>query len=159
MARSTYWRHETSNPLHLLQNEFHRILADYLQPRSSCLANRRRGRRIAPSWSPRSTSMKRPDEMIVVAEVPGVDSASIELAITGNVLSLAWRQATRRPTRTNAPASRATRSGRSFVRSPYLNEVDFDNVQADASQGILKIRLPKLNSGKPRTIPINRRLT
>ena len=35
MARSTYWRREFPSPLHLLQNEFSRILGEYLEPRQA----------------------------------------------------------------------------------------------------------------------------
>jgi len=44
-----------------------------------------------------------------------------------------------------------------FLRQISLpHEVDFEKVQADANQGVLKVRLPKLTAAKPRTIPINR---
>jgi len=34
------------------------------------------------------------------------------------------------------------------------NEVDFDKAEATIELGVLKIRLPKRNSGQTRTIPI-----
>ncbi len=154
MARPTFWRREPSSPLHLLQNEFQRMLAEYLTPRPG-------GPEMPPaggdraSWSPPVDVYETPEEMIVVAEIPGVDAASIELALTGNILSLAGvKEVGELP---EPMLQLRERSLGPFLRQISLpHEVDFDKVQADANQGVLKVRLPKLTAAKPRTIPINR---
>src|SRR5450755_3575857 len=141
MARSTYWRQQTSSPFHLLQNEFHRILEEFLQPRPGGAepppANPER-----TAWSPAVDVYETPEEMIVVVEVPGVDSASIELAVTGNVLSLRGTKAA-----SDLPEPmlqvRERKLGAFHRQITLPNEVDFDNAQAEANQGILKVRLPK----------------
>jgi len=154
MARSTYWRREFSSPLHLLQNEFQRILEDYLEPRRS-------GPDQPPKdpdrtdWRPALDVYETPDEMIVVAEIPGVDPNSIELAVTGNVLSLRGNKEV-----AELPESmlqlRERKLG-AFLRQITLpHEVDFDQAQAEANHGVLKIKLPKRTAAKPRTIPIKR---
>jgi HSP20 family protein len=154
MSRSTYWRQAASSPLHLLQNEFHRILEEYLQPRPG-------GAEPPPAhpdrtaWNPAVDVYETPEETIVVVEVPGVDSASIELAVTGNVLSMRGvKQAGDLP---EAMLQVRERKLGAFHRELTLpNEVDFDNAQAEAIQGVLRVRLPKRSSAKPRTIPITR---
>ena len=83
MGRPTYWRREPRSPLHLLQNEFQRMLAEYLTPRPGDPETPPAGG-DRPSWSPPVDVYETPEEMIVVAEIPGVDPASIELALTGN---------------------------------------------------------------------------
>jgi HSP20 family protein len=154
MARSTYWRHETSSPFHLLQNEFHRILEEYLQPRSGAPQSPP-AEPDRTAWSPAVDVYETPEEMIVVVEVPGVDSASIELAVTGNVLSLrGTKQAGDLPEPMLQVRERKLGAFHRQITLP--NEVDFDNAQAEANQGILKIRLPKRTAAKPRTIPITR---
>ena len=94
-----------------------------------------------------------PEEVIVVAEIPGVDPATIDLAVTGNLLTLrGQKDATDLPE--TLLQTRERHLG-SFHREIALsNEVDFDKAQADAKQGVLKIRLPKRTAAKPRTIPI-----
>ncbi len=152
MAWSSQWRREASGPFHVLQNELNRLLEEYLQPRFS-------GSETPPTnldptdWTPAVDVYETPDEMIVVAEVPGVDPASIDLALTGDVLTLRGTKEVG-----DLPESvlqvRERRFG-AFHRQLVLpNEVDFDKAQAEAKLGVLKIRLPKRTAAKPRTIPI-----
>jgi HSP20 family protein len=154
MARSTYWRQETSSPFHVLQNEFQRILEEFLQPRPGA-SQQPPAEPDRTAWSPAVDVYETPEEMIVVVEVPGVDSASIELAVTGNVLSL---RGTKQAGDLPEPMLqvRERRLGAFHRQITLPNEVDFDNAQAEANQGILKVRLPKRSAAKPRTIPITR---
>jgi HSP20 family protein len=91
--------------------------------------------------------------MIVVAEIPGVDPASVDLALTDNVLSLRGVKAA-----ANLPEPaiqlRERRVGAFHRELTLPHEVDFDKAQAEANQGVLTIRLPKRATAKPRTIPI-----
>jgi HSP20 family protein len=153
MARFSNWRREASTPLQVLQNELNRFLEGYLQP------GRYGGPEPPPTnldpseWNPAVDVYETPDEMIVVAEIPGVDPASIDLAITGNVLSV---RGVKESGDLPEPLVqvRERRFG-GFHRQLVLpNEVDFDKAQAEANQGVLKVRLPKRIAAKPRTIPI-----
>ena len=96
---------------------------------------------------PRLTCTTRPEEVIVVAEVPGVDPATIDLAVTGNLLTLRGVKETN-----NFPeALLQTRERQlgAFHRQLMLsNEVDFDKAHAEANHGVLKIRLPKRSRGQ-----------
>ena len=152
MAWSNHWRREAAGPFHLLQNELNRLLEEYLQPRFS-------GPDVPPTnpdptdWSPAVDVYETPDETVVVAEIPGVDPASIDLAVTGNLLTLRGVKAA-----SDLPESllqlRERRFG-AFHRQLVLpNEVDFDKAQAEANLGVLKIRLPKRTAARRRTIPI-----
>ena len=91
--------------------------------------------------------------MIVVVEIPGVDPAAVDLAVTGNVLSL---RGVKEPGDLPEPCLqvRERRFGAFHRQITLPNEVDFDKAQAEANQGVLKIRLPKRSAAKPRTIPI-----
>jgi HSP20 family protein len=151
MAWSTQWKREASGPFHVLQNELNRLLEEYLQPRFG--GSDPPPTNLDPTvWSPSVDVYETSDEMIVVAEVPGVDPASIELAVTGGVLTLRGVKQSSEPE--SQLQLRERRFG-AFHRQLVLpNEVDFDNAQAEARLGVLKIRLPKRTAAKPRTIPI-----
>ena len=138
-----------------MQNELSRLLEEYLQPRPRCLGTCRRRTTDRTAWSPAVDVYETPDEMIVVAEVPGVDSATIELAVTGNLLTLRGiKEAGDLPE--PMLQIRERRLGAFHRQLTLPNEVDFDKAQAEANQGVLKIRLPKRTAAKPRTIPIKR---
>jgi HSP20 family protein len=152
MAWSTHWRREAAGPIHLLQTELNRLLDEYLQPRFG--GSDPPPTNLDPTdWSPSVDVFDTPDEMVVVAEIPGVDPASVDLAVTGNLLTLRGVKEV-----SGFPESllqlRERRFG-AFHRELVLpNEVDFDSAQAEANLGVLKIRLPKRTAAKPRTIPI-----
>src|SRR5260370_26152965 len=87
MPRSSPWRRDASGAFHALQGELNRFLEEYLQPRFG--GSEPPPTNLDPTaWSPAVDVYETPEEMIVVAEVPGVDPASIDLAVTGNLLSI-----------------------------------------------------------------------
>ncbi len=152
MARSNYWQRENPIP-GFLQNELLRFLDEYLRTET------RGTRQAAPTdleptgWSPLVDVYETPEETIVVAEVPGVDPAKVELSITGNLLVVRGVKETAEQLEPHLQA-RERRFG-SFLRQVMVpSDVDFDAVQADAKNGVLTIRLPKRGSAKPRNIPI-----
>jgi HSP20 family protein len=152
MARSNYWQRENPIP-GFLQSELARFLDEYLRPEA------RGGTQAAPtdleptSWSPLIDVYETPEETVVVAEVPGVEPAQVELSITGNLLVLRGAKQPAEDLEPNLQA-RERRFG-SFLRQVMVSsDVDFDAVQADAKNGVLTIRLPKRGSAKPRNIPI-----
>jgi HSP20 family protein len=152
MPRSSEWRRAPGSPLNILQHELNRLLEEYLQPA-------RYGTPEPPptdidpqAWSPAVDIYENADEMIVIVEVPGVDPASIDLAVTGNVLSI--RGSKEVPTLPESvPHLRERRFG-AFHRQLSVPDVDFDKAQAEAAHGVLTIRIPKRSAAKPRTIPI-----
>jgi HSP20 family protein len=153
MARSAHWRREASGPFQVLQHEFKRFLEEYLQPGRSSGSEPPPTDLDPSEWNPAVDVYETPDEMIVVAEIPGVDPASVDLAVTGNVLSLRGVKATG-----DLPEPllqvRERRFGAFYRQLMLPHEVDFEKAQAEANQGVLKIRLPKRIAAKPRTIPI-----
>jgi HSP20 family protein len=153
MARSNHWRRDTSIPFNFLQNELFRLLEEYFQPEG------RAGGQGSPTdleptgWSPHVDVYETPEETLVVAEIPGVDPAKVELSITGNQLTF---RGVKEPGELPEPQLqvRERRFG-SFLRQVTVpSDVDFDGTQADVKNGVLTIRLPKRRSAKPRNIPI-----
>jgi HSP20 family protein len=105
------------------------------------------------AWTPVLDVIETPQEVFVLVELPGVDPASIDLSVTGSVLSL-------RGEKHDSPVAEGSAAVRervfgSFHRQVSLpGEVNFDGVQAEARDGILRVRLPKQEEAKRRTIPI-----
>jgi HSP20 family protein len=95
------------------------------------------------------------EALYVEALAPGVDPASMELTVVGNVLTITGEKY--RVPEAIKPESyhRSERATGRFVRSIELpTEVDEDKVQADYRNGLLVVTLPKSERVKPKQINV-----
>jgi HSP20 family protein len=153
MARLGPWRRELTTPLFALQNELNRLFEEYVNPGRFTAAQSAPMDLEPASWSPAVDLVETPDAYVLTAEVPGVEPASIDLSITGNVLTIRGVK----PTEGGPEPAGALRERQfgPFHRQIVLSgEVNFDETQADARNGVLRIRLPKREAARPRTIPV-----
>lgn len=153
MARPTHWRREFSAPLHVIQSELNRLFEEYWNPARLGQAPSSPMDLEPTGWSPAIDVFETAEEIVLIAELPGVDPASIDLSLTGNVLSLRGVKVA-----DDIPGSlrpfRERQFG-AFHRQLTLSEdVNFDAAQAEARNGVLRVRLPKQEAAKPRTIPV-----
>lgn len=110
---------------------------------------------LAARQHPRLNVAEAGDDYLVEGLAPGVDPATLEVTVKGNVLTLFGEK--------KAPAGvkpeayhRSERSAGRFTRSVELPaEVDPDKVKASYADGILQLRLPKAETAKPRRIAIS----
>lgn len=93
-------------------------------------------------------------EVLVRAELPGVEKQDIDVSVSENMLTLKGK--TRREEKIEKDNYfRAEISQGSFLRSVYLPvEVDSDRASASLKDGILEIRLPKVESAKRKSIQV-----
>ncbi len=104
-------------------------------------------------WTPAIDLSETPTELVLVVNLPGVNPSTIDLSLTGNVLSLRGEKVAAEVADGHNRARE--RPVGSFHRQVTLTEaVDFDRVQAEAKNGVLTVRLPKQEAARPRTIPI-----
>jgi HSP20 family protein len=95
------------------------------------------------------------DAVYLEALAPGVDSASLELSVVGNTLSITGEK--RRVTGDVKPEAfhRSERATGKFVRHIQLPvEVDEHKVHADYKDGLLLVTLPKAEKAKPKQITV-----
>ncbi len=153
MARLGPWRRDLSTPLFALQSELNRLFDEYVNP-SRFAAGQTAPMDLEPaSWNPSVDVMETPEAYLVVVDVPGVEPSSIDLSVTGNVLSIRGVKPDEHATEANGPLRE--RHFGPFHRQVVLSgEVDFEATQADARHGVLKVRLPKREAAKSRTIPV-----
>jgi len=97
-----------------------------------------------------------PNEFLLVAELPGVGTDSLELTFAGGVLTLKGE----RPSPEGVPEDRYRRHERirgKWERVLTIPErIEEEQVTAEFTEGILKIHLPKMAATKPRQIPVAR---
>jgi HSP20 family protein len=94
------------------------------------------------------------DSIVVMAEIPGIDRDTLQIETVGNRLSLAGERKIPSPEGDVRFHRRERQSGefRRVFRLPY--EVDSDRASASYRDGVLKIRLEKAETLKPRQIEI-----
>lgn len=98
-----------------------------------------------------------PEATEVFAFAPGIDPASIDVSIDKGVLTIAGE---RRPTTANGEAGKQTvyaseRSQGAFRRVVSLpDDADPTQVEASYSNGVLRVRIQKRETSRPRRIEI-----
>ena len=125
------------------------------------------GRRVRPWWPER---FFRPDEMevrppvvdvfeekediVVKAELPGMDKDNIEVNLTDHTLTIKGEKKKEEEVK-KENYYRAERSYGSFLRTLQLpTEVKSDAVKAAFKNGILEIRMPKTEEAKSKEIKV-----
>ncbi len=95
------------------------------------------------------------DAVYVEALAPGLDTDSLEVSVTGNVLRLAGEKKPLEGVK-DEDYHRCERSTGKFVRTLQLDaEVDANKVKAKYENGIVTVTLPKSEKAKPKQIPVS----
>jgi HSP20 family protein len=106
------------------------------------------------TWSPAVDIYETEGEIIVKAELPGVDRKDISLNLEKNVLTLKGERKFEKETK-EENYHRIERAYGGFSRSFAIPAtVDEEKIRADYKDGILKIALPKKEQIKPKQIQI-----
>lgn len=107
------------------------------------------------AWMPKIDVKAQGDDVIVHAELPGIDPADVDIEITDGVLSIKGERRAEETAEGEGWLIRESSRGR-FERSIALPEgVAPEEVHADYRDGILEIHVPKaLEAVKPKTTKI-----
>ena len=106
------------------------------------------------SWSPAVDIFETEGEIVVKAELPGMDRKDITLNLEKNVLTLKGERRFEKETK-DENYHRIERSYGTFSRVFSIPAtVDEENIRADYKDGVLKIVLPKKELAKPKQIRI-----
>jgi HSP20 family protein len=106
------------------------------------------------TWSPAVDIFETEGEIVVKAELPGMDRKDITLHLENNVLTLKGERRFEKDTK-DENYHRIERSYGVFSRSFSIPAtVDEEKIRADYKDGVLKIALPKKEQAKPKQIRI-----
>jgi HSP20 family protein len=106
------------------------------------------------TWSPAVDIFETENEIVVKAEIPGIDRKDITLSLEKNVLNLKGERRFEKETK-EENYHRIERAYGGFSRSFSLPAtVDEEKIRADYRDGILKIVLPKREQAKAKQIKI-----
>ena len=87
------------------------------------------------------------DEFIMEAELPGLDKDDIDIQVDDNTLTISANTETTTEEESGSYIRRERRV-QSFRRAFPINNVKIDEVVAEYDNGILKVNMPKKESGK-----------
>lgn len=111
---------------------------------------RTRQRRV---YTPDVDIVEKKDEMIVIADMPGVDEKSVDVTVEKNVLTIYGKVDAGIPENHKLLLSEYGMGD--FQRSFTLSdEVDKEKIQATVNNGVLRITLPKAELAKTKKIQV-----
>lgn len=109
---------------------------------------------VSSSWTPTVDIFETENELVLSAEVPGINEKDIEIKIEDNTLTLRGERKFENETK-EENYHRIERAYGSFFRSFSLPlSINQDIIKAEHLNGVLKIIMPKKPELKPRKVKI-----
>lgn len=109
------------------------------------------------AWMPAVNVEETADELILTAELPGMDHDNVHLEVENNILTISGEKMDEREENPDRRHHLWERTFGSFQRSFTLpRTVDPEKIDARFADGILNVRMPKVEEAKGRRIKIRR---
>lgn len=106
------------------------------------------------AWLPAVNVSETADNVIIQAEVPGLDPKDIDISVRGDVLTIKGEKKQEKQDG-NERLHRVERSYGAFTRSFRLPApIVSDKVSADCKNGVLRVTLPKSEHSKTRAVKV-----
>jgi HSP20 family protein len=142
-------RWEPFRGLTTAQGELERLFREAFSPVSG------EGELSTRTWAPPVDIYENGDNLVLKAELPGVDPKDVEIRVEDNTLYMKGERKFEKEVK-EENYHRVERSYGNFTRSFSLpNSIDADKVSAEYKDGILTLTMPKKEEAKPKTIKIN----
>ena len=131
-----------------LHREMDRLWDDYFG------SGRRGLQPLQTEFAPAVDVKETADQVVVKAEVPGMEAKDINISVTGDVLTIKGEKKSEREEK-EENYHLVERSYGSFCRSLTLPAaVDLDKIEAKYDKGVLTVTCPKKEEVKPKPIEI-----
>lgn len=105
-------------------------------------------------WVPAVDIVEEKDHFLLQADLPGVDSANIEVSMEDGVLSVAGERQSENRNDSEGVRSIERVSGRFDRRFSLPDTADAEHITAKSSNGILVVTIPKLPAVQARRITV-----
>jgi len=138
------------NELVSLRERMNRVFDDSL-----LRSDRREDPLAMGTWSPAVDMFEKDDQVVIKAELPGLDKNDISLDLQNGVLTLKGERKYENEVKEENYYRREMSCGK-FIRSFTLPaDVDADKIKAEFQRGLLTVEVPKPEEHKPKQIPVN----
>jgi len=144
-------KHEEKHPILAFQEEMNALMDNFFRSMNFDLFEKRPG-----TFSPSIDIMDTGKEVVVTAELPGVDEDNIDISITKDTLTIKGEKKAEKEEK-GKDFHLVERSYGSFIRTiPLPVDVETEKVGATYKKGVLTIKLPKTEKALKETkkIPI-----
>ena len=132
-----------------LQDRMNRLFEDSIRG-----ARESDGGLTSAAWSPAVDIFETENEVILKAELPGVDQKSIDIHVENNTLTLRGERKLEKETK-QENYHRIERAYGSFFRSFTLpGTIDQEKIHAGYQDGVLTVQMPKREETKPKQIKV-----
>ena len=104
-------------------------------------------------FTPAVDIIEHKNDIVLIADMPGVDERSVDLTLEKNLLTIHGHVENETPDKFNQLISEYTLGDyeRTFKLS---DEIDRDKIHASVKDGVLKLVLPKAEKAKAKKIPV-----
>ena len=110
---------------------------------------------LGGSWAPAVDIFEHEGNIVLKAELPGVDTKDVDVKVENNVLTLQGERKFDNEVKKES-YHRVERAYGAFSRSFTLpTVVDTDKIKAEFKEGVLRVTLPKREEAKPKQISIS----
>ena len=109
--------------------------------------------RPGPVYIPAVDIFEDDDGIVVVADVPGASSDGVEVDLDSGALTIGAQVADPRQD-DESDIVREWNSGRYYRQFSLSDQIDQNRIEASLTDGVLRIRLPKVEQAKPRKIEV-----
>jgi len=125
-----------------------------LQAREPEVVEKYESTRDRPTVAPRTDIHETGDNIVLYADMPGVDDAHVNITLEKNILTI--EGTTLQDDRPSHALSYGEARPRDFRRSFTLSDMfDRDKINASVRDGVLKVVLPKAEPAKARRIKVS----
>jgi len=133
-----------------MRNNINRVFDDFYFP-----AGREEGDLSMWNWNPVVDVFDNDDNIVLKAEVPGIDKKDIEIDVKGRVLTLKGERSSDNEVNEDNYYRRERCFGK-FERAFTLPvDVEPEKIKAKYNDGVLKIEIPKPEEKKPKQITVH----
>lgn len=109
---------------------------------------------VTSQWAPRVDIKEEDNRFMILADIPGVDPAEIEVHMDKGILTIKGERTTA-SSEDSAQYSRVERSHGVFYRRFSLpDSADAESISANGRNGVLEISIPKKPESTPRRIEV-----
>ncbi|HBG26337.1 MAG: hypothetical protein A2Y12_08125 [Planctomycetes bacterium GWF2_42_9] len=132
-------RHESENPFFALQHQMNRMFDDFLGEPYDLFNRESQTSMFMPAMNVSQTDK----EIIITADMPGVEEKDLDISITKNVLTIKGEKK-KEIEEKNKEYYRMERSYGTFSRTITLPQgTDESKINAELKKGVLRLTIPK----------------